>query len=120
MTGDSTMLAAKLNPVPAGPIADGFLDGGDCIGATGWAWDPAYPDAPVEVDVWIGDALIGTVTANWFRWDLLAAGKGNGQHAFRFYFPEQSVLRTGRDVRVTFSGTDRPVPGSPKTVYCLD
>lgn len=120
MTGDSTMLAAKLNPVPAGPIADGFLDGGDCIGATGWAWDPAHPDAPVEVDVWIGDSLIGTATANWFRWDLLAAGIGNGQHAFRFYFPEQSVLRTGRDVRVTFSGTDTPVPGSPKTIFCRD
>jgi hypothetical protein len=120
MTGDPTTLAAQLNPVPAGPTADGRLDGGDCIGATGWAWDPAHPDAPVEVDVWIGDSLIGTVTANWFRWDLLAAGKGDGQHAFRFYFPEQSVLRTGRDVRVTFAGTNRPVPGSPTTIYCRE
>ena len=109
-----------VEPLPAGLLADGVLEGGDCIGATGWAWDPAQPDTPVAVDVWSGDSRLGTVTANWFRWDLLMAGKGDGQHAFRFYFPEQGVLRTGRDVRVTFAGTDRPLPGSPKTIYCRE
>ena len=109
-----------VEPLPAGVLADGILEGGDCIGTTGWAWDPAQPDTPVAVDVWSGKSLLGTVTANWFRWDLLMAGKGDGQHAFRFYFPQQSVLGTGHVVSVMFAGTDRQIPGSPKTIYCRD
>ena len=100
--------------------ADGYLDGGDCNGTTGWAWDPAYPDAPVMLDIWSGDTLIGRVRADWFRWDLRAAGKGNGQHAFRFLFPTQTVLRTGQVVTVTFADTQKSIRGSPKVVPCRD
>ena len=117
---DAATLAARFAPTAAGPDADGFLDGGDCLGATGWAWDPGHPDQPVTLDVWSGDVLLGTATANWFRWDLLAAGKGNGQHVFRLAFPEQGTLGTGRAVRITFAGTDRPLRGSPTTVFCRD
>ena len=100
--------------------SDGFHDGGDCSGTTGWAWDAAHPDAPVVLDVWSGDTLLGTVTANWFRWDLRTTGKGNGQHAFRFLFPAQMELQTGRVVSVTFAGTLRPLRGSPRLVECRD
>ena len=89
-------------------------------GTVGWAWIPASPDRPVLLDVWAGNTLLGTVTANWFRWDLLSAGKGDGQHAFRFLFPTQSELQTGRVVTVTFAGTTRTLPGSPKAVPCRD
>lgn len=117
---DDMALASPSTPVPAGPAADGFLDGGDCLGTTGWAWDPAHPDTPVTLDVWSGESLLGTVTADWFRWDLLATGRGNGQHAFRFVFPAQGSLGTGRAVTVRFAGTNRGLRGSPTTVYCRD
>ena len=58
--------------------------------------------------------------ADWFRWDLRAAGKGDGQHAFRFLFPTQTELRTGQVVTVTFADTQKPIRGSPKIVPCLD
>jgi len=113
-------LAEPFSETPAGPEADGFLDGGDCIETIGWAWDPSHPDEPVALDVWSGETLLGTVTADWFRWDLLTSGKGRGQHAFRFLFPTQSTLRTGRLVNVTFAGTHRPLRGSPTAVLCRD
>ena len=72
----------------------------------------------MALDVWSGDSLLGTVTADWFRWDLLAKGKGDGQHVFRFLFPMQGTLGTGRMVKITFAGTDRSLRGSPKIVYC--
>jgi hypothetical protein len=34
-TGAPTILAVQLNPAPAGLLADGFLEGGDCVGAYG-------------------------------------------------------------------------------------
>ena len=101
-------------------LAEGYFDGGDCTGTTGWAWDPGHPDAPIVLDIWTGDTRLGTVRADWFRWDLRAAGKGNGQHAFRFLFPNQAELRTGQLVTVTFADTQRPISGSPRMVPCRD
>src|SRR4029453_13284693 len=49
------------------------------------------------------DTLLGTVTANWYRWDLANTGKGNGQHAFLFLFLTQTDVSTGRLVKVTFA-----------------
>jgi hypothetical protein len=119
-TQQAARLTEQFTGTAAGPAADGFHDGGDCNSTTGWAWDPAHPDRPVLVDVWVGDTRLGTVTADWFRWDLLTTGVGNGQHAFRFRFPTQAELRTGRVVTVTFAGTRHPLRGSPRTVRCLD
>ena len=110
----------QFDPVPAGEQPEGVLDGGDCYGATGWAWNPADPDRPVTVKIWSGDSLLGTATANWFRWDLLAAVKGNGQHAFHFSFPAQSRLGTGRVVTVTYGDTNTLLWQSPKTIHCRD
>jgi hypothetical protein len=106
--------------VVASEAVEGFHDGGDCHGTTGWAWDPTAPDRPVQLDIWLGDTRLGTVTANWFRWDLLQAGKGDGRHAFRFLFPTQSELETGRVVTVTLAGTKRALRSSPRTVPCRD
>jgi hypothetical protein len=112
--------AAEFTTTPATAGSDGFHDGGDCNGTTGWAWDPAHRDAAVVLDVWSGDTRLGTVTANWFRWDLLRDRKGNGQHAFFFLFPTQTQLRTGRPVTVTFADTGRPLRGSPRIIPCSD
>jgi len=117
---ETARLVQQFTTVPVSGSSDGFHDGGDCNGTTGWAWDPAHPDAAVVLDVWSGDTRLGTVTANWFRWDLWTAGKGNGQHAFRFLFPTQMQLQTGRVVTVTFAGTQRALRGNPRLVQCRE
>jgi multisubunit Na+/H+ antiporter MnhF subunit len=100
------------------PASDGFVDGGTCEGVTGWAWEPSQPDSPLALDLWTGDVKLGTVTANWFRRDLYAAGQGNGAHAFRFTFPEPLPPETGRVISVTYAGTSRHLRGSPTRVTC--
>jgi len=120
-TGSNRELTTVSQPpdlISATPAADGFFDGGTCEGVTGWAWDPSQPDSPLALDLWTGDERLGTVTANWFRPDLDAAGKGNGAHAFRFAFPEPLPPGTGRVISVTFAGTSRHLRGSPTRVTC--
>ena len=111
-------VSQRLDIISATPAADGFVDGGTCEGVTGWAWDPSEPDSPLALDLWTGDEKLGTVTANWFRRDLYAAGKGNGAHAFRFTFPEPLPPETGRVISVTFAGRSQQLRGSPARVTC--
>ena len=42
------------------------------------------PDAALPVEILADGQVIATVTAEDFREDLLAAGKGNGRHGFSF------------------------------------
>jgi hypothetical protein len=49
---------------------------------TGWAWDPARPDEPVDVAVLDGEQVVLRFKADRFRQDLAKAGIGNGRHAF--------------------------------------
>jgi hypothetical protein len=53
-----------------------------CI--SGWAQNLDHPDAPVCLDIYAGDKLIGQVLANRYRDDLKRAGIGSGHHAFEF------------------------------------
>ena len=99
------------------PVYEGYLDSADCQSIAGWAWDSNQPDAAIDVDIYDGAALIGTVTANQFRQDLLNAGKGNGVHGFTFATP--ASLRDGQphSIRVKFSGTSTDI-GAPLTITC--
>ncbi len=71
----------------------------------GWAWDRRAPDLPVKVDIYDGETLLGTVTSDVYRPDLLKAGKGDGKHGF--VYPIPSGLRDGRPhlIRARISGT---------------
>jgi hypothetical protein len=62
----------------------GFVE---ATGITGWAQDPAHPEAPVCLDILAGGRLIGQVLANRYREDLQRAGLGNGRHGFAFTPP---------------------------------
>lgn len=68
--------------VAAPDPVDGRLNGiqGDKI--LGWAFDERNPDAHVEVEILIDGSVCGTTFANLFREDLLANGKGAGDHAY--------------------------------------
>ena len=65
----------------------GFVDRiGDGL-VEGWAMRESHPDALNHVDVYVGDRLIGRALAERYRGDLVAAGVGNGRHAFSFALP---------------------------------
>ncbi|MEO6839643.1 MAG: Hint domain-containing protein, partial [Bradyrhizobium sp.] len=50
----------------------------------GWAQNPEHPEAPVCLDIFAGDRLIGRTLANRYRDDLADAGLGSGNHCFEF------------------------------------
>ena len=77
-----------------GPEFGGNLDGADCHVIAGWAWDVNRPNTSISVDIYDGTTLLGTVPANQYRADLVAAGIGNGVHAFSFNTP--AVVRNGQ------------------------
>ncbi|HEY0912601.1 MAG TPA: Hint domain-containing protein, partial [Bradyrhizobium sp.] len=59
----------------------------DLLGAeriVGWAQNLDYPEAPVCLDIYINDRLMGQVLANTYREDLKRAGIGSGRHGFVF------------------------------------
>ena len=52
-----------------------------------WAVDAANPGRPVELEIVVGDEVIGTLVANRYRGDLYEAGFGSGAHAFMAILP---------------------------------
>ena len=50
----------------------------------GWAQNTEHPEAPVCLDIFAGDRLIGRTLANRYRDDLADAGLGSGNHCFEF------------------------------------
>src|SRR5208283_5471361 len=91
----------------------GYLNGASCTGIWGWAWGPGNPGAAINVDIYDGSTKIATVAANEYGADLLAAGIGNGYHAFS-YVPNFTDGKT-HTINVYYSGTTTALNGSPMT-----
>ena len=100
------------------PAYNGFHDGANCQRIQGWAWDSTRPNDAVRVDIYDGDALIATVTADRFRQDLLDAHRGNGNHGFDFDVPVQ--LKDGKlhVISVGVAGTQIYLGSTPRKIYC--
>lgn len=80
----------------------GNVDGFDGLVLTGWAQAAAHPDAPVCLDVVVDGRTVARTYAEQFRPDLLAAGIGDGRHAFRIDLP---VAAGTVEVRRSADGT---------------
>jgi hypothetical protein len=93
----------------------GYVDAVDGKNVIGWAWDKSKGDAPVKVDVYHGETLLGTIAADQFSKELRDAGIGNGHHAF--LFPVPPALKDGKShtISVMFAGTKTQLNNSPKT-----
>ena len=65
----------------------GYVDEVSPRRIAGWAQNVAHPEAPVCLDIYAGDRLIGQVLANRYREDLERAGLGSGRHSFEFTPP---------------------------------
>jgi dolichyl-phosphate-mannose-protein mannosyltransferase len=119
---NSSNKAANQNnsnkPTEPLPVYEGYHDITNCNGIMGWAWDKNQPDQPVKIDIYDGDKLLETVTADNFRQDLVNAGIGNGQHSFTY--PVPPGLKDGKphSIRMKFAGTNIDLIHTPKQITC--
>lgn len=63
---------------------EGYLDRATEKEVSGWVYLNSDPDAALPVEILSNGKVVATIKADGFREDLLAAGKGNGRHAFSF------------------------------------
>ena len=100
------------------PRYEGYLDIASCDGIHGWVWDENAPDSPLSVEIYDGDKLLATMKADELRDNLIAAGKGNGKHAYTYVTPP--YLKDGKphSIRVTIAGAGFELSNSPKTINC--
>ncbi len=96
---------------------EGFVDLVSSSEIQGWAYDSFAPTAALDVEVLVEDQVIATVEANHFRTDLVAAGKGNGAHAFKYAL---KAMRPGVLPKARIKGTQQllsesvPQPEGPR------
>ena len=110
---------AGLTDAEPGPL-QGNLDGLDGTTIGGWAFDPAHPDTPVNLEILDGDGLIARVTANRFRADLEAAGIRDGRHGFELRLSRPLSSHTRHEIRVRRLADGRELPGCPLTIESYD
>jgi hypothetical protein len=63
---------------------EGYVDIVNDREIVGWVYDDANENQPLTVEIFAGGRIVAKIRADEFRADLKAAGKGNGQHAFRY------------------------------------
>jgi GT2 family glycosyltransferase/glycosyltransferase involved in cell wall biosynthesis len=95
---------------------DGFEEG--CI--LGWAFDPAFPDFQITVEVFVDSFLLGEVIADQYRLDLLEAGKGSGNHHFRLPIMTSLIDNRRHEVKVIDKITKTIIPSQDSRFLFLD
>jgi glycosyltransferase involved in cell wall biosynthesis len=82
----------------------------------GWAWDPDRPDAPVSLLILADGAVVARCLANRWRQDLLAAGIGDGRHAFSLQLQKRLAGGERHSIELRREEDGAVVPDSPKIV----
>ena len=100
------------------PAYEGYYDITNCNAILAWAWDMNRPNEAVKVDIYDGDTLLATLTADALRDDLLKNGKGNGKHGV--FYPTPPQLKDGKPhlIRIKFAGTGVELRNGPKELNC--
>jgi glucose/arabinose dehydrogenase len=119
-SGTSTPLSNSGRTIQCSLPANlwGRHDGQGCNAIEGWAWDSNDPTGTVNVDIYDGTTLMGTVACTLYRQDL-ADALGSPYHGFIFHTP--ATLRDGQPhtVTVKFGGTNTNLPlDTPRTTSC--
>jgi autotransporter-associated beta strand protein len=92
----------------------GHLDQVSEAAIEGWAWDAAFPDAPVTLRILDNGVTIGEVVADRPRPDVMRnAGLGNGRNGFRFVVPDGLSPWTHHTIRVVRAADDAELANSP-------
>lgn len=96
----------------------GHVDGLSCDGFNGWAWDSAYPNSPISVELFDGANRVLTLPASHFRQDLLDAGIGNGFHAFVSELPIQLFDGEEHVLQARYVHTDLLLTDGQSSLTC--
>lgn len=96
------------NEVVRLPIPQGELLGVRPDGIAGWAWNPATPHDPVEVEILVDGKRAGTARAELFDQTLAERGIGNGSHAFRCHISHIPSLPCRISMRLVDTQTELP------------
>ena len=83
---------------------------------TGWGWDKTKPLNPVDVEIWDGDTILASVSADILRNDLAKAGKGNGRHGFAYVIPHKLKDGHTHSIHVRFSASETELMNSPQAI----
>jgi len=102
-TGTITIAGQTFTVNQAAYSPQGFHDGAGSNTISGWAWDPNNPNGTVNVDIYDGNTLIGTTSANMYREDLLNA-LASPLHGFSFLTPASLKNGAVHTINVKFSG----------------
>ena len=102
--------------VPANYVS--YVEHLDCSGVSGWAADRNRPNQSINVNVYDGSTLLGTVTANQSRSDVGAFLNDNGLHGFSFTLPSTVKDGGAHTFHVTYESTATELVGSVKTFTC--
>jgi membrane protein involved in D-alanine export len=111
------IFSGRIGAAPL-PHHVGDVEQAYCDEIRGWVWDKNQPNAPVDVELWIGDESIMKVSANDFRQDLVDAGYGSGRHGF--HIPTPPKLKDGRShvIHLRVAGTKQDLGHSPRVIHC--
>jgi hypothetical protein len=112
--------AAPPEPPASSSMLGGFLERVGCEHIDGWAWDAQRPNTPLAIELYDGDTLLMTVTADRLRSDLVEAKKGNGRHSFLVNTPLS--LKDGRthEIHAKMVEWGIELEKSPQALECPD
>jgi len=96
----------------------GWLDAASCSSISGWAENTNTPNSVINVDLYDGSNYVTTVSAGYFRQDLLNAGYDNGYHAYTFGTPSSLIDGNVHSLSMRPAGTSFSLYGSPKSITC--
>lgn len=114
--------AGAPTPAPTFPPARpsvpriGNIDFIDHDQISGWAWDPANPHEPIDIEILDGDVVVLTVRADQFRTDLLEGKIGDGFHGFQLRNMGGALPLSRHLVRVRRASDGLDLPGSPSWI----
>jgi hypothetical protein len=99
------------------PNFAGYVDQVGCSVISGWAADRNRPNTPIELQIYDGATLLGTVTANQSRPDVGGVLGDNGLHGFTFATPPSVKNGQPHTITVKPVGSSTALAG-PQSVTC--
>jgi len=108
--------ATSPNPDRLNVPRIGNIDFIDHDEISGWAWDPARPDEPIDIEILDGDVVVLTVRADLYRADLVNGKIGDGFHGFQLRNIGGALPLSRHLVRVRRASDGLDLPGSPSWI----